>query len=770
MFLKTLLLISFFSFSSGISTISSFRTTSEMPEERSIKKVNQNCIIDGVEVLDSASLIHEKQNLDIEFAQVPTSSDTNWNMVSKNLLTGTLDFFFFDENHYSIRQFAYDSSATSSASLISPESKTSIDTSAKSEIDYEKVNKTDKSIVDLKMAEGFSPSMSGGNLSSNKNLSIMPAGIIGEDNRTAVDDTTISPYCKTGLLISKYNVLNVQTGAIDTLYYRATGFLEGPDLLVTAGHSVYGDVTSGNVKYEDNIFNPRFPDEVLFYPARNGNEKPYGGIKIERVYLEKNYYQKTEKDWACCKLSTKIGNQIGWNGKISNFYVENYSFKTMGYPNIDNYKMYESTAKMTYFESNENGYYYRTDLDADHGQSGSPYIINRNGHQYVCGIHTYSAIYPDSGKTAYTGGIRIDGFMFAFMNSFVDSESLYDIKVGDYGFQDAYPIDQGTQNNYEVHSLDNGLIFRTRRYRTGYIQKEYIVMSPIRDDIAEKKAFIEYSFNRPIEKMYVNLCMWRSVSVELLTSQNGNAYLQVPGENGWQTKIDLLSSATDLPDDRKKPRNYEVVFEKPVYKFRFYSEYNGNTFVDGKNRGRICIGDMRLQFQTKNYMPLSWSELDYNPSEWKGIVEKNNNCYDYAINNQVIPGTNELYFKQQPGEYANSECDMPYNKDNLVRAVKADFNKYNTVYSTNLIFKEVQRYEKCPEGTYKVALVVSSSDYHWYRQDSDGYWSHKRGLLPVEKRDYSNDVITDPYIADRGNYTNFIGYFAVSPWGNMYVS
>ena len=34
------------------------------------------------------------------------------------------------------------------------------------------------------------------------------------------------------------------------------------------------------------------------------------------------------------------------------------------------------------------------------------------------------------------------------------------------------------------------------------------------------------------------------------------------------------------------------------------------------------------------------------------------------------------------------------------------------------------------KNQYKVALVIApNSDYHWYVQNKNGYWSHKRGYL-----------------------------------------
>lgn len=142
------------------------------------------------------------------------------------------------------------------------------------------------------------------------------------------------------------------------------------------------------------------------------------------------------------------------------------------------------------------------------------------------------------------------------------------------------------------------------------------------------------------------------------------------------------------------------------------------------------------------------------------------------LNNQTHPGTNNLWLKQQPGVYAQNV----YNSLSQVKeSTELDFAEYNKNYGTTLIFRPIGRYEVCPAGTYKVALVLTPSnvllpDYHWYRQDADGMWSHKQGTTPVKRTDESGNLITDPQIADRGRYTVFVGYFAVSPWNNLYTS
>ena len=166
-------------------------------------------------------------------------------------------------------------------------------------------------------------------------------------------------------------------------------------------------------------------------------------------------------------------------------------------------------------------------------------------------------------------------------------------------------------------------------------------------------------------------------------------------------------------------------------------------------------------------MPLSGYELDYDNSIWQGVT-MSNNCYAYAINNQVNPGTNFL-FSGLPGAYSNTTMSS-FSKDEIKNAVAQDFAKCNKTYGTNLIFKEVGKYEILPEGTYRVALVSGSFDFHWYRQDSDGYWSHKQGSTPVKRTDDNGNLIVDPEICARNTntYPNFYGYYAVIPWNYLY--
>jgi hypothetical protein len=74
--------------------------------------------------------------------------------------------------------------------------------------------------------------------------------------------------------------------------------------------------------------------------------------------------------------------------------------------------------------------------------------------------------------------------------------------------------------------------------------------------------------------------------------------------------------------------------------------------------------------------------------------------------------------------------------------------------------------QQCGMDSYKGALVVApGNDYHYYRLNDDGYWTHKPGYKPSTYYDASGKLITNPEQANRNygrlNYSNFCGYFCV---------
>jgi hypothetical protein len=79
--------------------------------------------------------------------------------------------------------------------------------------------------------------------------------------------------------------------------------------------------------------------------------------------------------------------------------------------------------------------------------------------------------------------------------------------------------------------------------------------------------------------------------------------------------------------------------------------------------------------------------------------------------------------------------------------------------------------KRCPGCTHIVALVIDPDypDYHWYRLDNNGMWSHKPGGTNARNTDASNNPISNPETADRKtvgpdytlDYRIFCGYYCV---------
>jgi hypothetical protein len=138
----------------------------------------------------------------------------------------------------------------------------------------------------------------------------------------------------------------------------------------------------------------------------------------------------------------------------------------------------------------------------------------------------------------------------------------------------------------------------------------------------------------------------------------------------------------------------------------------------------------------------------YNPGWWNVPARQpHNNCYAYA-NNQA---TNTF---PQPGRATGRpitalSCPgvQPSSVSDGLRAV-GGFNQPLAV----------------GQGWYVALVIWPGVDYHWYRQDSVGCWSHKPGSTPVRDVDNSGNKITDPKTCDRGSYTDFCTYMITGNW------
>lgn len=157
--------------------------------------------------------------------------------------------------------------------------------------------------------------------------------------------------------------------------------------------------------------------------------------------------------------------------------------------------------------------------------------------------------------------------------------------------------------------------------------------------------------------------------------------------------------------------------------------------------------------------PLSGYEPKYDPDHWnsKQELRETHNCFAYAMNiidpKQILKCLTSQNCDggfHQPGAASGHEqfsSSKPKTCPNMITRILGD----------NPSIKRTTFLQRCPVRTSKIALVVDEDeDYHFLRQDADGWWSQKGGAKPVVKVDASNRPIWNPEFADH-NWTNSSG-------------
>jgi hypothetical protein len=143
------------------------------------------------------------------------------------------------------------------------------------------------------------------------------------------------------------------------------------------------------------------------------------------------------------------------------------------------------------------------------------------------------------------------------------------------------------------------------------------------------------------------------------------------------------------------------------------------------------------------FSPMSNSELRYDMAKWNDPdVKEYNNCYSYATN---IIDTSRTS-KPHPGYTKNiTTSNSDFTCDVLNKHVLLDHPKaYKTDFET-----------PCKCNYYKAYLAADpKKDFHLYKQDADGYWSHKPGSLNTTRVDASKNKIVNPATADK-KYKNY---------------
>lgn len=166
---------------------------------------------------------------------------------------------------------------------------------------------------------------------------------------------------------------------------------------------------------------------------------------------------------------------------------------------------------------------------------------------------------------------------------------------------------------------------------------------------------------------------------------------------------------------------------------------------------------------------MSGYEHDYDPQYWTPLTNLTNlaNCYAYALNTYDGPG-----YRPVPGTARGHYYSLSY-----IRAHTPEILAEDAPFYSGKVIQYTTQYttQNATPGTrqYKIAYVFANDrygnpdagDFHFYRQDSNDYWSHKCGLTAISQLDSTGYVISNPMTCGR----NYGVDFNYSIWGGFYM-
>ena len=496
---------------------------------------------------------------------------------------------------------------------------------------------------------------------------------------------------------------------------------------------------------------------------------------IEHGYDSSNYVSSSNSSYCSCQMVYPRNIQM-----ISGNYVDiNPSFKWDSLYEEKWFREYNPYIEFSILNHNQ------TVIFTKNIYSGNEYTLPMDKWFEINSINSNSNYYV---KLVLRSNSFINNYCIKSFNKpsqYLDAKVILSSPEYYTGYGNYYEDSNEIKETFTTHNVNDNFCFKTRRFRAGYINNECIVLSPKR--LGYKEAFIEYQFVRAVDRIDIELSYWGAVTTEGLTSSTDKAVIEKYQYENYTTVLDLLSSTTNLPENSNNKKTYKIYFDTPVSRIRIYAKTNGSN-INKDDRGRICIGKMVLYenslYKSPQYdLPTNGSELEFDQLEWNDTKFTNLNCYNYCLNysgeDHMLPG--QYAYERNIGNYSDYVSSAGgfspeyYTKEAFEKMVYWDSQCVASTNSNNetnigFSFGEIEELDVCPIGTYKVALVFdktpSNMDFHWYRQNKDGTWSHKPGSGVVENWDFSGNPIYNPKYCDRRgqgyNYSDFAGFYYVS--------
>lgn len=207
--------------------------------------------------------------------------------------------------------------------------------------------------------------------------------------------------------------------------------------------------------------------------------------------------------------------------------------------------------------------YFTIKYNGEHKHSSNVSMSNGNVTKYICGC----------------GSVH---------------ETHYSISPNEWGFDSRYYFEnEGIRTS--TKDID-ALSIQTERLRCGYIEEQYINLSPNR--VNAGYAYLDLSFNESIYQINTNLSFWSNA--EGMNSKLGDyAYVKYLDDSGnWHVLLDLLNC--NLSTNRAKQDYFELKIPSGTKKIRFEAYKSSPSTT--RNKGRICIGNTVFVTKKDDYV------------------------------------------------------------------------------------------------------------------------------------------------------------------------
>ncbi|MGF1445958.1 MAG: trypsin-like serine protease [Pikeienuella sp.] len=213
--------------------------------------------------------------------------------------------------------------------------------------------------------------------------------VFGSDDRLAVGDTTAFPWAAIG---------RVAVSTANGMFF-GTGFLIGPQHMLTAGHVVESDLYGGDGRAQ--------AITVAFGQA--GSLKPFAEVEALDFRTPEGWSagQDSAQDWALVTLDRSIGAAIGSFDLAAPSAPVGETVTLAGYPgDLGGTDLYAAAGEIAAADAER--LYYAGTLDTEGGMSGAPIwrSFPSSGRREAVGVHAAGAVDPEA-PGAQNSGTRL---------------------------------------------------------------------------------------------------------------------------------------------------------------------------------------------------------------------------------------------------------------------------------------------------------------------------------------------------------------------------